>query len=349
MRGLKRLGRVAVFAVVVVVIVLAGCGSGDEADTSTDASPTTATIDASTTTAPTSTSVADEAEPTSTSTQSTVVEAEAPVFTPGEVMERQLGERTYLLYAASGFDQSTPAALVLDLHGLGETAWTSLGRTMPLADETGAVFAYPEANPVGEAGEQMGLHPRDLRWDMESDIDATFVGRVLDDIESFLDIDPERIYAIGHSNGGELATFLPCHLGSRLSGVVTNAALAHHDQQACGSNEPIDVLAIIGEFDNHTNIGEPYLRENYGDFGSYPGPWTDEITHWAETNSCESAYAETTDHGTLHRVYTCEDARLEVHRFRGTHVWAGTGPAHFAVGDFEANDVLWNFLEPTAP
>ena len=338
MRGLRRLVRAAVSAVVVVAIVLAGCGSAGEAETSSEASPTTAAVDQeTTTTTSTSTTVTDDAATPSTSEQSTVVDPEAPLFAPGEVMERQLDERTYLLYTGSGFDQSAPAALVLDLHGLGETAWSSLGRTMPLADETGAVFAYPAAVPQSS-------------WETESDADTLFVSRVLDDIDSFLDIDEERIYAIGHSDGGAFGTFLPCHLGSRLSGVVTNAFLMHHDQEACSARVPIDVLAIIGEHDNFTNIGETYMRESRGASGPLPGPWTEEVAQWAETNSCESTYAEATDDdGTLHRVYTCTGGRLEVYRFPGGHVWAGTGQSAFAVGDFEANEVLWGFLEPRTP
>ena len=317
-----------------VALVVVGCGSSAE-QTSTAASvATTAPAEEPATVAP-STPAVEESLATSAETETTTV-AET-VFTPGEVVERQIGDRTYLLYTGASYDQSTPAALVLDLHAPEQSPWSSLARTKPLADQTGAVFAYPATIPQSP-------------WDTDSDADAVFVGQVLDDIDQLLDIDQDRIYAIGHSNGGTFSTFLPCHLGSRLAGVVTNAFLIHHDQDACGANEPIDVLAIVGEFDEFTNLGETYIRDVHGGHGPYPGPWTDEIVKFADTNSCESAFAETTDDdGTLHRVYTCADARLEVYRFPGGHVWAGTGQHTVAVGEFEANEVLWDFLEPTTP
>ena len=316
-----------------VALVVVGCGSVEE-QTSTAASvATTAPAEEPTTVAP-SASAAEESLAASAGTGTTTV-AET-VFTPGEVVERQIGDRTYLLYTGGSFDQSTPAALVIDLHAPEASPWSSLARTMPLANETGAVFAYPAALQTP--------------WDTDSDADAVFVGRVIDDVDQLLDIDQERVYAIGHSNGGAFSTFLPCHIASRLAGVVTNAFLIHHDQDVCGASAPIDVLAIIGEFDDFTNLGGTWIRDEHRGYGPFPGPWTDEIAEWADTNSCESAFRETIDDdGTLHRVYTCADARLEVYRFPGGHVWAGTGQYTVAVGEFEANDVLWDFLEPATP
>ncbi|MBT8239727.1 MAG: hypothetical protein KJN63_00700, partial [Acidimicrobiia bacterium] len=319
-----------VFVVICVLVVVVGCGSSADQTSTRDSVTTAVPAEESTTVAP-STSTAEEtpatsagtdttaaaATATSTTAETTVDEPDEAPLTVGELNERRINSRKYYLYVPLSYDPRTPAPLVLDLHGAGETPRYSFRRTDALAEETGAVFAYPEADVLSLL----------WRWDSDfewtSDVDAVYIGRVIDDVESLLDIDPERVYAIGHSRGGGLSTFLPCHLGSRLSAVVTNVFLMHHDPPACRANEPIDLLVVVSDIDPITSIGETYMRETFGATGSLPGPWTDELAKWTETNSCGPGYSETTDDGDIvHRIYSCEESRLEVYQHPFGHIWS---------------------------
>src|SRR6202162_4938983 len=127
-------------------------------------------------------------------------------------------KREYLLYVPKSYDPTSPAPLVISMHGAG--GWPvqqmDVSQWNRLADEYGFVVVYPSG--TGGAGPRVWHGgARDVR----------FISELIDTLETAYNIDPARIYANGFSNGGEMAFVLSCALSDRIAagGVVGAAAI----------------------------------------------------------------------------------------------------------------------------
>jgi polyhydroxybutyrate depolymerase len=115
--------------------------------------------------------------------------------------------RTYLLHVPRNYDEQRAWPFVLVLHGAFGTAarMEKCSNFSTLADREGFVVAYP--NGIGffgflqhwNAGHCCGLAAEDHVDDVG------FLRYVMDDVSNRLHIDPQRVYVVGHSNGGMLA------------------------------------------------------------------------------------------------------------------------------------------------
>jgi hypothetical protein len=117
--------------------------------------------------------------------------------------------REYVLYVPPTYDPSRPAPLVISMHGAG--GWPvqqmELSRWNRLADRERFLVVYPagrsrfrvwHVNPKGRP-------ERDVR----------FISDLIDEIGGRYEIDRDRIYANGFSNGGAMTFVLSCTLQGR--------------------------------------------------------------------------------------------------------------------------------------
>jgi poly(3-hydroxybutyrate) depolymerase len=107
--------------------------------------------------------------------------------------------RRYLLYVPNAYDRSKPTPLVTSFHP-GAT-WPavemSISRWNDVADEHGFIVVYSE----GTGFLLGGLGPGPQIWDTLGR-DVLFISDLIDKLEAEYNIDPNRIYANGMSNGG---------------------------------------------------------------------------------------------------------------------------------------------------
>jgi polyhydroxybutyrate depolymerase len=123
-------------------------------------------------------------------------------------------ERRFVVVLPDDHDASEPLALVFGFHGRGSSAEQfRLYAGLEQAAAGRAVFVYPQGLPIASMGGQSG-------WDLATrGDDVTFVERLLDDLEANLCIDPDRVYAAGHSFGGYFSNTLGCALPGRLRAI----------------------------------------------------------------------------------------------------------------------------------
>lgn len=132
-------------------------------------------------------------------------------------------------------DDQHPAPLVIVLHGAGlvgqqyldEAGWADK------ASEAGFIVVAPDAVPsrpghdpnfwlnprVWNSGQQPIGSPR-----REVD-DLIFFRALLDDIASRWPVDPDRVYVVGHSNGGAMALRLAVEMSDRFAAAASVAGL----------------------------------------------------------------------------------------------------------------------------
>jgi polyhydroxybutyrate depolymerase len=98
--------------------------------------------------------------------------------------------------------------------------------------------------------------------------DVEFVNDLIDTLQRRCSVDPDRIYATGHSNGGGMVHRLACELADRIAaiGPVSGA----YSSGPCTPSRPVPVFAIHGTAD-------PIVP-----YDGIP-EWA---TAWAERNGC---------------------------------------------------------------
>jgi polyhydroxybutyrate depolymerase len=159
------------------------------------------------------------------------------------------GPREYLLYVPPGYDPSKATPLVISMHGA--MMWPAQQRDMTgwnrLADEHGFIVLYPS----GEGGRVrvFELGPADLKATMQ------YVADLIDTVRSKYNIDADRIYADGLSNGAGTAFAVSCTLADRIAaiGMVSSALLLPFEW--CPDRRPIPLMAFHGTADTATPYG----------------------------------------------------------------------------------------------
>ncbi|MDX6681830.1 MAG: polyhydroxybutyrate depolymerase [Solirubrobacteraceae bacterium] len=110
--------------------------------------------------------------------------------------------RTYLMVAPSSLVATTPAPVVLGLHGGNDTAERA-NATMGLTSGDAVLYVYPQAGPFSDAW---------AGWDVDpAGADFVFVDALLDELKAKHCVDAGRIFAAGGSNGAFFANSLLCN------------------------------------------------------------------------------------------------------------------------------------------
>jgi polyhydroxybutyrate depolymerase len=167
--------------------------------------------------------------------------------------------RQYLLHVPATYKTEEPAALVLVFHGagIGAERFVSYSRFSNVADREGFLIVYPQ-----------GL---DEFWNPSPESrDVQFVRDLIDHLQRRCSVDPNRIYASGHSNGGAMADRLACELADRIAAIGTISG-AYQRSGQCSPSRPVPVFAIHGTADSIV----PY--EGIPEWAAA----------WAERNGCD--------------------------------------------------------------
>ncbi|MCB0585937.1 MAG: T9SS type A sorting domain-containing protein [Phaeodactylibacter sp.] len=250
-------------------------------------------------------------------------------------------ERGYRLYVPPAANSGQALPLVFNLHGYGSNAAQQefySGMNM-VADTAGFFACYP--NGRGSAW--------NVGWDFGSTADDVgFISALIDELAANYEIDPQRIYSCGMSNGGFMSYRLACELNTRIAAIasVTGSMVPSYFNN-CNPGRAVPVMEIHGTADDIVPYeGEPGLSVNI-----------DTVVHfWAENNSCDLnpaaenlPDASLLDGSTVTRFdyNDCENGhRVSLLRvIGGGHTWPG---AIFNIGatnqDINASVEIWRFF-----
>ena len=156
--------------------------------------------------------------------------------------------RSYLLRIPPGIDPNRPAPLVLVLHGGGGNAGQVCRRdagVSALADEQGFIVACPQGV---ESNWNDGRRIDDYQA-MRADIDDVgFLQAVVADIQRQAEVDRQRVYATGMSNGGMMTLRLACDAAGTFAAAA--AVIANLPAELdCRPSRPMPVLMMNGTKD----------------------------------------------------------------------------------------------------
>ncbi len=268
--------------------------------------------------------------------------------------------RRYRLHLPRSYRAASPAPLLLAFHGGGgDMNYMATDRYYGLISKSeveGFVVVFPNGFSKLPSGRLATWNAgtccaaaRDDRVD-----DVGFVRKIVGDVSGRLNIDRQRIYASGMSNGAMMAYRLACEMADTFKAV---AAVAGTDNTThCAPSASVSILHIHARNDERVRydggagkgFGDP---SKLADFSSVATT----VAKWVRNNACKAvpqpvlqtrgAYCER--YGPCQANSAVELCVTET----GGHSWPG---GYKPRGDeapstaINANDVMWAFFESVA-
>jgi len=247
-------------------------------------------------------------------------------------------ERSYRLYVPSGL--TVPVPLVVMLHGgfgSAEQAERSYGWDQ-LADSQKFVVVYPDG--LGRAWNAGGgCCGRPGRDGID---DIGFITATVAHVSRNLDIDADRVYATGISNGGMMSYALACN--SDMFAAIGPDSATQLD--ACSAPHPTSVLHIHGNADRMI----PYGGGRGAGFAHIDGPAVADLnSFWRNVNRCGEPQVTVAGPVTTSSA-GCSDGRaVELITLDGAgHQWPGSAPVRPGADppsvDLDATSAFWRFF-----
>lgn len=185
------------------------------------------------------------------------------------------GDRPANVFAPAGPPPAEGWPVLVLLHGFRANP-ILMDRNFPFSrkvEEAGVVVVLPVGKPdengflFWEAHNR--LDPEDVGVDVE------YLRGVVAEVVARHRGDADRVYVLGHSNGGAMAVHLACHAADLIRGFV-NVAGFNPPVDACAPARPVTALFVHGTDDDMV----PYA-------GRDPLPGADEAAaHWADRFGC---------------------------------------------------------------
>lgn len=256
-------------------------------------------------------------------------------------------ERDYILYVPDGYTGEDPLPLVFNFHGYTSNARDQMnyGDFRPLAEREGFIVVHPQ----GELLEGV-THWNVGGWTLASEMDDVgFTEALIDKISEDYNIDDQRIYATGMSNGGYMSFLLACQLSERFAAVASvTGSMTPQTYSACDPSHPMPVLQIHGTADETVPYeGNPFWTHSIEEV----------LDYWIGFNNC-NATADVTpfedspieDGSTVEQIlYEDGDEGAVVVHFKvdgGGHTWPGALEGLPATNyDIEATEFIWGFFK----
>ena len=240
--------------------------------------------------------------------------------------------------------------LVIAFHGAYSTPSATEDYTglSALADEEGFVVVYPK-------GKQRLWNDGRIP-DLADDV--AFTAALIDHLVAEYEVDPERVFATGISNGGFMAHRVGCELADRVVGIAPVAGtLSEELVEICDPVRPVGVMLFMGTDDDLVPYDGGALGGGLGAgaFGTMlSAPQTTD--HWADLDGCAGApeitELDALDDGT--RIETrhyagCEGrGQVVLHTIEGGgHTWPGAGYVAglgVASQELDASETMWRFF-----
>lgn len=184
-------------------------------------------------------------------------------------------QRDYIIHVPSSYDINTAVPLVFCLHGYGGDSFSmSYTNFNFVSDTAGFIVVYPQGTLL-----QGTTHWNVGGWTLGSTVDDVgFISSLIDSVSSDYNIDAERVYSTGMSNGGYMSFLLACSLSNKIAAIASvTGSMTPQTYNACNPEHPIPILQIHGTNDQVVPyIGDPTWTESINDV----------LHYWVGYNNC---------------------------------------------------------------
>lgn len=254
--------------------------------------------------------------------------------------------RNYRMYVPASYDPAEPTPLLFNLHGyssdnFGQALYANFN---PIADTAGFITVLPNGtfDAFGFRYWNCFIAPG-VGVD-----DVQFLSDLIDSVDAEYNIDLNRVYSTGMSNGGFMSYALACELSDRIAAIASVAGTIDKDRLSyCNASHNVPVMHFHG-----TNDGTVLYEDNLTFFSvdsvinywvahnhTDPTPVFTEVPDVVTTDGC------TAEHYVYGNGWT--DSRVELYKIiDGEHTWPGTAITFLGVTNQDVNACkeIWRFL-----
>ncbi len=238
--------------------------------------------------------------------------------------------REYVLYIPNSYDRTSAVPLLVNFHGFGGGAseFMSYADMRSIAETDTFILAYPQGSCL-DGSSHWNACP--TGGDNKSDADDFgFVESMINEISSQYNIDMERIYAAGYSNGGMMAYGLANYKSDLIAAVASVSGVM---LDCIGpTSHPMPVVHLHGTSDG-------VLPYNGGD-GWNSAQST--LEHWINFNNTVLTPTVISDNNIEHYAYDQGDSSVSVEHYKyigGDHVWFNS-----TFQGQNTSELVWNFV-----
>ena len=200
-----------------------------------------------------------------------------------------LGRGELPVTVPANYNIGTPTPLIILLH-----AYTSSGALQDfymgfsaIADKYGFLLVAPNGNKEAYGDGHRFWNASSACCNFyQSDVDdSAYVFDIIQTAKADYNVDSNRVYLIGHSNGGFMSYRAAYDHSETIAAIASLAGASHIDERSAPKN-PVHILQIHG-----TNDGTISYEGAGLDDDAYPSA-KNTVTQWAEYNGCETQAEE---------------------------------------------------------
>ena len=267
-------------------------------------------------------------------------------------------EREYMLYIPQSAEKNSP--LMFMLHGLGSTHTIIMNYSQMnlVADKHGFVVCYPQ----GIRGAENTRHTKKGTpfWNVgyethknETVDDVSFIKSLAIYLQQEYNLDPEKTFCAGMSNGGDMSYLLGCEAPYIFKAIAPiTGCMMGWIYDSCNKNDPVPVFQVHGTADKTTYYDGDV--DNRDKWGVYMGVETT-INFWVDRNECKEVNIDTLpdidrNDGSIviTEKYTGGRNNNEVWFYKvinGDHEWPPGWPVKSGNGDLNTSEEIWKFFQ----
>ena len=266
--------------------------------------------------------------------------------------------RQYILHRPDGLQENSP--LVFVLHGLGGSASgiREYSRMDKVADENGFAVCYPQGTGGSEDTKytKKGTHFWNVGYEVhknETVDDVEFITSLAMFLQEKYNLDSEKTFCTGMSNGGDMSYLLGCEAPDIFKAIAPiTGCMMKWIYDSCNENDPVPVFHVHGTADHTTYYDGD--EENRDEWGAYMGVERT-INLWIERNECSNTSVDTLpdidkNDGSIviAQKNTGGKNNNEVWFYKvigGDHEWPQGWPKNSGNQDLNTSAEIWNFFQ----
>lgn len=254
-------------------------------------------------------------------------------------------QRTYILYVPATYSAANPAPLVFNFHGYTSNANAQIfyGEFRAIADTAGFLLVVPQGTIDGNGNTYWNAG-----W-LGSTDDVGFTSALIDSIAADYNVNQDKVYSTGMSNGGYMSYYLACNLSDRIAAIASvTGAMTKGTPNTCNPQHPTPIMEIHGDADATVPYNGNTISESV----------QTGLNYWVNYNNANTTptvatlpNVSTTDNSTVeHYIYANGDSCVAVEHYKilsGGHTWPGA-PVNTGSGntnhDINASKLIWEFF-----
>lgn len=205
-----------------------------------------------------------------------------PTFSADPPLVLAEDDRPAMVAIPSDYDPETPYPLLILLHaaGISGEVQANFFQIFDVIDERQLVFVYPD----GVDGLWNGAGCCNPAEDVD---DVGYISDLIAEAQELYNIDEDRVYLMGHSNGAWMSFRMACERSELITAIVTLAGATWNDPNDCQpATLPVSVLNVHGTAD----MTVAYEGRAEGEEFPHPGA-VETVERWAGRAGCDLAAA----------------------------------------------------------